>query len=504
MIMNITLDPLTRIEGHLSIKVDVDNNKVVKAECAGEMFRGFELLLRGRHPMDAHMITQRICGVCPIDHGMASTSAQEAAFRVSPPTNGRLLRNLIQGANYVHSHIVHFYQLSALDFIDVTAIIGYTGKDDALLLLQDWVKSQLQSEKIFPAAPFLPRYEGTYAADAELNVMALKHYLDAMTMRRQAHEAAAMFSGKIPHSTSLMPGGVTELARANTLAAYRSIAERLRAFVVGVYMPDVIAVAKAFPQYFTYGRGPDTYLSYGGFPENDARTEFLLPSGVVRKGALEVFDASHIGEEVKHSLFNSKSGLHPSRGETLPEPGKSDAYSWLKAPRYDGQPMEVGPLARFMVALLKTPKSPTVVLGQDILSQLKLGPEVLNSVLGRHLVRALECKAVVERMLDWVDQTTPGELTFKEFELPQEGEGMGLTEAARGALGHWISVKKGVIDNYQCVVPTTWNASPRDDHDVAGPIEQALVGTPIADPKNPVEAARVVRSFDPCLACAIH
>jgi Ni,Fe-hydrogenase I large subunit len=501
MATKIAIDPLTRIEGHLAIKLEIESGKVSKAYCAGEMFRGFEAILRGRSPMDAQQITQRICGVCPISHGMASLKAQEQVYGVELTDNGRLTRNLILGANYIQSHIVHFYQLSALDFVDITAILKYQGSDGVLLDLQSWVKAQLDSKSIFPASPFLPRYEGTYLQDLDINTGAIRHYVDALEMRAIAQEALALFGGKAPHATALIPGGITEKVTAKKIAAYAEILQRLRSFIERVYLPDVVAVAQAFPDYFQVGKGCGNFLAFGVFDQENAGQ--LLPGGRIEQGKLSDADPAKIGEDTTHALFSSPSGLHPYEGQTVPAPDKAGAYSWLKAPRYEGKPYEVGPLARMLIAHQKGhPKVKPLIEGA--LKDLGLEAAALDSVMGRHAARALECKIVADACVDWLDKLKPGQPTFADFKIPAAGKGAGLTEAPRGALGHWIEIAGHKIKNYQCVVPSTWNSSPRDSKGVAGPMEQALEGTPVADSGHPLEAARVVRSFDPCLACAVH
>jgi len=500
----VEIDPVTRLEGHLAVRLELDGGRVSQAFSSGEMFRGFEVLLRGRSPMDAQQITQRICGVCPISHGTASILAQDQAYGVSPPPGGRLVRNLILAANYIQSHLIHFYHLAALDFVDVTAVLDYQGRDPALVALKAWIKSQVEAKVTYPAAPFLPRYEGAYLGQAELNLGAVKHYLEALEMRTKAHKMVALFGGKAPHATALVPGGVTEQLTARNLAAYRAMLDELRTFIDQAYLPDVAAVAQAFPDYFATGRGCGTFLAYGVFPENDGRTEMLLPGGVLTGEGLKELRVEAVTEQVKYSFFSSASNLPPAQGRTEPAPDKAGAYSWLKAPRYDGRPMEVGPLARILVAYTRGDRPEVTRLVDGLLNQLGAKPEALLSVMGRHAARALECKLVADRAAAWLDQLGPGQPTFTEFTIPRTGRGQGLTEAPRGALGHWLEIHGHKIANYQCVVPSTWNCSPRDDAGVPGPVEQALAGTPIADPDNPLEAVRVIRSFDPCLACAVH
>jgi Ni,Fe-hydrogenase I large subunit len=296
---------------------------------------------------------------------------------------------------------------------------------------------------------------------------------------------------------------VTEKPAADKIAAYGALLQRLQTFINTVYLPDVLAVAGSFPEYFKIARGCGNFMSYGGFSESDDNSRTFLPGGVIVGGRAEPVDIGRITEDVKYANFSSPSGLRPADGETIAAPRKEGAYSWLKAPRYGGLPVEVGPLARMLVAYRAG--MPAVVSQIDaVLAATKAAPEDLASVMGRHAARAIECKLVADRCETWLNELSPGADSSVEFTIPPTGQGVGLMEAPRGALGHWLAIKDGKISRYQCVVPTTWNCSPRDDRGVAGPVEQALVGTPIADPANPIEATRVVRSFDPCIACAVH
>ncbi len=509
MAQTIGIDPVTRIEGHLAVRLRIESNQVMEAYCSGEMFRGFELILKNRDPMDAQQITQRICGVCPVSHGIASTLAQEAAYKVIPPRNGKLLRNLILGANYIQSHLIHFYHLSALDFIDIKAVTQYNGKDPALSELKAWVQSQLSSNSLYPVAPFLPRYESQYAEDPELNITAVKHYLDALEMRRLAHEMGALFAGKLPHVATLVPGGVTERVTPRKIAAYGEMLQKLRVFVDNAYLEDVLAVAQAFPEYFQAGKGCGNFLSYGAFSEAEGNTDHFLPTGVIiGDGPSRSFNPSGITEDVTFSWYKAAAVLNPATGVTAPvDPGqKESAYSWLKAPRYEGQVMEVGPLARILIAYKQNSGRHHQVktLVDGVLKKLGAKAENLVSVLGRHATRAIECKLVADRCAEWLAELKPDEPAVTAVAIPEEASGVGLTEASRGALGHWIQIKNRKIANYQCVVPTTWNCSPRDASGKPGAVEQALVGTRIKNPENPIEATRVIRSFDPCIACAVH
>ena len=505
----ISVSPVTRIEGHLAVHADTsplaDSGEVVVtgARCEGEMFRGIEQILVGRDPLDAQQITQRICGVCPVAHGIASVAAQEAAYGIVPTLNGRLEQNLILAANYLQSHILHFYHLAALDFVDVTAILKYSGSAPQLQALKAWVQNALDRKDVFPAAPFLPRYEADYVAEVDVNVELLSHYVRALEMRRLCHEMGAVFGARLPHTTALVPGGCTQRPTIDRVLGYRSRLKQVFDFVKNVYLPDLLQVAGAFPQYLDIGAGCGNFLSYGVFPMNDARDQFLRP-GTLIAGAWEPLRPDRIREDVAHSRFDQASGLHPSQGETRPEPHKNNAYSWIKAPRYQGTPMEVGPLARVLTNY-HDPDCAWVKKEVDsVLHKINVPPEKLLSVLGRHLARGLESLWVGRQAFRWLDEIEIDGQPARDFVIPASAEGVGLTEAPRGALGHWLAIEDHKIARYQCVVPTTWNCSPRDDRNQPGPVEQALEGTRVSKPLQPIEVGRIVRSFDPCIACAVH
>lgn len=504
MSARITIDPVTRIEGHLKVEAIVDDGVVKEAKCSGTLFRGFELFLRGREPRDAQRITQRVCGVCPAVHAVASALNLDSAFGIADkiPPNGRIIRNLILGSNYLQSHILHFYHLAALDYVDVTAMADYEGKDPEMNSVKQFVaRGEL--------SPFVPRYEGDYRFDKATNRELVRHYLLALEMRRLAHEMLAIFGGKMPHNSAIVPGGVTEHPTVDKIAGFLWRLNRVRDFIDSVYIPDVIAVAKTYPDYFQIGDGPGNYLSYGVFDLEGENPDYARRERLHAQGALEgmeklkELDVEAITESVKHSWFEGDGAVHPSRGETKPNRRKEEGYSWLKSPRYEGKVYEVGPLARMLVSY-HADKKQVKGLVDDLLSELKAEPAVLNSTLGRHAARALETKLVADSMAEWILELKPGEPVCAPYEVPQEAEGMGITGAPRGALGHWIRIKEGKIENYQLVVPTTWNASPRDHMGQPGPMEQSLMGTKVKDPENPYELVRIVRSFDPCLACAVH
>ncbi|MBN2022148.1 MAG: nickel-dependent hydrogenase large subunit [Pirellulales bacterium] len=509
MTRTVSLSPLNRIEGHLSVHTDtepIDGGKscrVSEARCEGEMFRGIEGILTGRDPLDAQQITQRICGVCPISHGTASVRAQEMAYGIAPTHNGRLLQNLIFAANQLHSHILHFYHLAALDFTDVKAILKYSGKDRTLLAFQAWAKNAVESKDVFPAAPFLPQWDGNYAEDVDFNVSLIAHYIEALEIRRTCHEMGAVFGARLPHSTALVPGGCTQTPTLERILAYSSRLKRVFAFIRDVYVPDLLQVAKEFPQYFEIGRGCGNFLCFGVFPMDNAGNKHVRP-GVVIDGRWESLDPSKISEEIGRSRYAAGPPSHPFQGRTEPEPNKSGAYSWIKAPRYDGHVMEVGPLARMMANYHDPSDTPLKKELTAFLASQNLTPDKMASVLGRHAARGLESLWMARQAGQWLDELRADEPPAQDFEIPKQASGFGLTEAPRGALGHWITIENYRIKHYQCVVPTTWNCSPRDDKGNPGAVEQALAGITIENPQQPIEIGRVVRSFDPCLACAVH
>jgi len=460
MSTTITLSPLTRVEGHLDVELTLDevggSQQVVEAKVAGPMFRGFEKILYGRDPRDATHYTQRICGVCPVSHGMASCLALEDAFGVAPAPDGRIIRNLVLGANFIQSHILHFYHLVALDYIDTTGILELS--------------------------PWTPRYTapdmvtGTAAEDLVAN------YIEALAARRKAHQMGAIFSGKLPMATNMVPGGSSEKIVAQQITDFRDLLTDLRDFIDNVYVPDVQAVASLFPAYGQLGVGSGNLLAYGVFRIDDAG--MLLMDRGRYDGAAGLVDEALIREYVAHSWYTPDSGdLSPADGVTEPEVSKPDAYSFIKAPRYDGTVYEVGPLARMVVSGLY----PAQV-----------------SVIDRIAARALETQYIADVMDGWLDELVPDQPVYVHADTPTAAFGIGLTEAPRGALGHWVGIAGGVLDHYQVISPTTWNASPTDDFGQNGAMEQALLGLPVADAAQPVEVLRVVHSFDPCLACSVH
>lgn len=452
------VDPVTRIEGHMRVEVSIDTaggtQQVVDARCTGTLFRGFEKILKGRDPWDAPVLTQRICGVCPISHGLTSVLALENAGAFRPAHNARLLRNLTQGANFLQSHILHFYLLALFDYAAGPA-----------------------------AAPWTPAWTVDLRGGLD-GVTA--HLTQALEMRRHAHEMGAVFGGRMPTSHAIVPGGFTATPTAARISAFRGYLNQLVAFIQNIYLPDAQAIGRIYPDYYNIGAGSRNLLAFGVFPVSDTNNNKLLASGYVERGGTEVqttIPNQAIAEYVKYSWYqDTTTGLSPVAGMTEPLYPKSNAYSWLKAPRLYDRPFEAGPLARMWVN-----------------GDYRRGV----SVMDRHVARAQEALKIGQAMQGWLNELD-GSAVYSSSYAQASGFGIGLSEAPRGALGHWVQISGRSIDHYQVITPTCWNCSPRDDHGVMGPVEQALVGVPVQDAARPIEVLRVIHSFDPCLSCAVH
>jgi hydrogenase large subunit len=508
----IVIDPFTRIEGHLKIEATVEGGEIKDAKSSGKLFRGFEMFMRDREPTDALHLTQRICGVCPTSHATTAALNLDSAFGIAGriPKNGRIVRNLIQGSNYIQSCLIHFYHLVALDYVDITNVLGYDGNDPGLILVRDFAQRAVDANDLSRLGPFYPRYEGDYRLPKEIDRAAVSHYVQALDMRRLATEMLSIFGGRWPHFVSIVPGGATREPTVDNIGLFLSKLTQLRDFIDNVYLQDVLAVAGVYSDYFGIGAGSGNHMSYGVFDIEDGVADLTQRDRLLKQGTTSLTDLTHhpldpasITEDVKHGWYSSGSGLNPSRGQTEPNPNKSGAYSWLKSPRYKGDVYEAGPLSRMLVSYVAG--EPTVQkLVNDTLAHFGAGPAALFSVLGRHAARALECKFIADSMAKWALELKVGEPMLADYTKPDNAEGMGLWEAPRGALGHWISIENGKIKNYQVITPSNWNCSPADDKDQPGPVEQALIGAKVKDEENPFEVIRIVRSFDPCLACSVH
>jgi hydrogenase large subunit len=552
----IVVDPVTRIEGHLRIEAEVNGGAVSDAWSSGTMFRGIEMILRGRDPREAWIWTQRICGVCTTVHALTSVRAVEDALGVEVPENASLIRNIIGASQYVQDHVIHFYHLHALDWVDVTlALKADPGKTSQLAesispwpkssrayfkAIQDRVKALVESKQL---SLFSSGYWGhpAYHLPPEANLLAVAHYVEALEFQRDYIRIHAVLGGKNPHlqtylvggmSTAMSPDEPQATINPERITFLAELANKAQAFVDQVYIPDVLAVAGFYRDWFGRGEGLGNFLSYGDFPQGGIKdpSRFYLQRGAIFNRDLSKVhpvDPANVTEYVTHSWYDysdgDQNGKHPYHGETSPKytgpkpPFEhlevDQKYSWLKAPRYQDHAMEVGPLSRMLVAYASG--HPEVKAAVDgVLAKLNAPATALFSTLGRIAARAIEAHVMAGRVSKWVaelgDKLGHGDLRVHNGDKwdpdtwPKEAKGFGFHEAPRGSLGHWVQIEDKKIKNYQCVVPTTWNAGPRDGKGQRGAYEASLLKTPVADPERPVEILRTIHSFDPCLACAVH
>lgn len=512
----IVVDPMTRIEGHLRFETSVDNGVVVDSRCSGDMFRGIEKALIGYDARVAQQVTQRVCGVCPYAHAEAAALALESAMGLKPNPNGILLRNLTIGAYQLQDYLLHFYALCALDFVDITAIAGYQGRDAKLLAVRDWVLAELKSNKIFPAAPFLPRYEGSYLNNKDANIGAVRNYVEAIDVMRTLQKMVALFGGKSPHPVAIEAGGVTTLPTIERVARYRSWLDQVAPFIRNSFTGDVAAVAGAFKGYFKEGRGYGNLLSYPFLSDKNGGNH-AFAGGATINGSYQKLDLARITEDTRYSYYKDQPevGVKPLQSRVLTPISQEEfererkkdngKYSWTRAPRYGGEVMEVGPAARVVNTYHSNTNPALNRLVDSFNKKLGVGINDYPSVMGRHLSRAIMANLMLDMMEKLIDQVEIDGPAFVEHEIPKNARGVGLTEATRGALAHWIETDdKGYIRNYEMIVPTTWNISPRDGSDKPGAVEKMLIGTRVANRDNPLELARIVRSTDPCIACSVH
>ena len=558
MTERVVVDPITRIEGHLRIEAQMNGNTIEQAYSAGTMVRGIEIILRGRDPRDAWAYAQRICGVCTLVHGIASVRSVEDALNYSIPPNAQLIRNLMIAAQYVHDHVMHFYHLHALDWVDVVSALKADPKATSELaqkISPSWPNSsagyfadqQAKLKKFVEAGQlgiFAKAYWGhpAYKLPPEANLMAVSHYLEALAWQRDVVKLHTIFGGKNPHPNFLV-GGVPCPIDLNSdsalnmkrLSQVQDIIKTMQVFVDQVYVPDTLAIASFYKDWFKQGEGLGNFMTYGDFPEKgmDDPASFLIPSGVILNRDLskihpvDLNAEDQIQEFVAHSWYDysegKDKGLHPYAGETElnytgPKPPYKQlevdqSYSWMKSPRWKGQAVEVGPLARVLM-LYGTGHEHTKSLVDYTLKYLDVPVDALYSTLGRTAARTLETKIIADKMQTWFDHLianikagdtkTFNETLWEPSSWPSKAQGVGYMEAPRGALAHWIVIKDQKIANYQAVVPSTWNAGPRDVQNQAGAYEASLQGHVLHDPKQPVEILRTIHSFDPCIACAVH
>jgi [NiFe] hydrogenase large subunit len=513
------IDPVTRIEGHMRVECEVEGGVVKDAWVSGTLYRGMETVLQGREPADAYYVAQRICGVCPISHGHASSMATEAALKVEIPEGARLVRNIIEGAEFLHSHILWFYTLTALDYVDVVSALSANIADTYALAqkagtsvtdfgaVQKRIKTFVEGGQL---SIFTNGYFGHPAMKLppELNLIAVAHYLEALEMQATAAQIIALMGGKFPHFMTSIPGGTAWMPTEEKLAGVLFRWKTVRDWIANTFIPDTLAIAPFYIEAATYGVGCKNFLSWGVFDDasRDPKKR-VLPRGAIVDGKLELVeaDAAQVKEYVEHSWYNSPSGLNPSVGKTTGKFSSYDTnaqYSWVKAPRLNDKPMEAGPLSRMLVGYLSGVPQIKVLVDSTLKALGVEGkPEVLISLLGRVAARNLEAMYVADEMGKWIGELVAaakgGEAKFFTEPTATDGDGAGLWEAPRGALGHWISIKGGKIANYQACTPSTWDLSPRDAAGVRGPLEEALIGCPIAEVEKPLEALRIVHSFDP-------
>jgi len=551
----VVVDPITRIEGHLRIEVQAEEGRIADAWASSTQFRGIEIIMQGRDPRDAWAFTQRICGVCTVVHAIASCRAVEDALDIRIPPNANTIRNLVHGMQTVQDHVIHFYHLHALDWVDVVSALSADPAETARIArsispwpnnsatwfaeVQDRIRKFVESGQL---GIFTNGYWGhpAYKLPAPVNLLAVAHYLEALDWQRDVIRLHAIFGGKNPHPNFLVGGMAsainledTATINAERLSDILGMIRRARRFVDEVYWPDLLAVASFYKDWAGIGGGVGNYLTVGEFPDGDWReTETnYFPAGILLDRDLSrvhPYDHTKVKEYITSSWYEyaggDEVGLHPWEGETLakytgpPTPWKHlqglPKYTWMKAPRYDERPMEVGPLARMLVAFASGHEGVQSVVG-DALGRLGVGPEALFSTLGRVAARGAETVLLAARLEHWYDELVArirgGDVStfdgsrFEPETWPEHCQGYGYLDAARGALGHWVQIDKGRISRYQCVVPSTWNCSPRDAHGQRGPYEQALVDNhPLVDPERPLEILRTIHSFDPCMACGVH
>ena len=552
----VVVDPITRIEGHLRIEVQEEGGRIAEAWASSTQFRGIETIMEGRDPRDAWAFTQRICGVCTVVHAIASCRAVEDALDIEVPPAGGLIRNLVHGMQTVQDHVIHFYHLHALDWVDVVSALSADPAATSRLAsslspwpnnsathfaeVQDRVRRFVESGQL---GIFTNGYWGhpAYKLPPEANLMAVAHYLEALDWQRDVIRVHTIFGGKNPHPNFLVGGMASAInlddtgtINAESLTKIQGMITRARRFVEQVYWPDLLVIASFYKEWAAIGGGVSNYVSVGEYPDNGQWRDvdsLYFPRGVIfDRNLSEVLPYDH--EKVREYITSSwyeyeggdEAGLHPWDGETTPrytgpQPPWTylqdhDKYTWMKSPRYEDRPVEVGPLARMLVSYASGHEDVQEVVN-EALGRLGVGPEALFSTLGRTAARGAETVLLARRLETWFDalvaRIRAGDTTTFNGERwdpstwPSTARGYGYLEAARGALGHWVQIDGGKISRYQCVVPSTWNCSPRDAQGASGPYEASLMDNhPLVDPERPLEILRTIHSFDPCMACGVH
>ena len=548
----ISIDPITRIEGHLRIDCEIENGVVTNAWSSGTMWRGMENIVKGSDPRDAWMIMQRICGVCTTVHAIMSVRAVEDALGAKVPVNAQYIRNMILSAHSMHDHIVHFYQLSAMDWVDITAALNADPDKAAEMLkgvstwglnsanefrnVQNKIKSLVESGQL---GIFANGYFGHPAMKLppEVNLIAVAHYLQALECQRDCKRIVALLGGKTQLIQNLAIGGVANpinldsqsVLNLERLMFVKSCIDRLNDFVTQVYRVDAAIIAAYYPEWLNLGKTSGNYLSVPEYPIDGDNSKFALTGGYIENFDISTFRSitqqkdefvvKGIKESGKHAWYEDDEPLEPWAGLTRPKyTGWQDEgkYSWVKAPSFYGKVVEVGPLAYLMCNLANENKDTLHHFNHikglyEKLSGNTLSVDHLHSTLGRIIARTVHC-CVLNNILEqqWkllVDNIGTGDtVAYLKTDIPQTGEfkGVGFGEVPRGMLSHWVVVKNGKIENYQAVVPSTWNAGPRNQNDEMGPYELSIIGTPVADPTKPLEVVRTIHSFDPCMSCAVH
>ncbi|MBU5593058.1 nickel-dependent hydrogenase large subunit [Clostridium sp. MSJ-4] len=450
----VVINPVTRISGFLQITAYIENNKIIKAESQGMLFRGFEKMLKGRQPLDAIYFTERICGICSTAHSVASARALEKAFNIEVDKNEEMIRDVLHGSEFLQNHLRHFYQYVLPDYVrgfDINPIYSVTHEDFRI--------PKIESEKL------------------------VEHYFQSLTYSRKAHEILAVLGGKAPHNHGVFAGGVTVNITAQKIVQIKALVTEIKDFIINKMLEDVSIISKYYKDYFSLGQGPKNLMTYGVFDSYGKEIYYVSP-GVIIEGKKEDLDITKINENIYRAWYKAEdTTLNIENNNWEVDPFKEEGYSYIKAPRYKGHAMQVGPLARMYIS-----------------GEYREGISTMNRIVAR----ALEANKIANIMLQLLDRIVPKNSTNKAYNLSPNAVGYGFIDTTRGSLGHYVNIEEKEIKNYTIITPSTWNLSPKDSNGISGALEEALVGTYVDNPKNPTEIGRIVRSFDPCVSCATH